>query len=331
MRFLEGRSQLGVRDIGETPPGRHTRSPERLGLPEVADSGNQPLVEHRVADLASLVVSAQAPEHRLEVGRLGEDVRAESLRDAAVELEDGTVEHRTDVLLAPQHEPRLPEDRRVPAEDTPTSLHAQVAANHEAAFEVEQQVLPDCLDALQSATVEPRRELLYGCAWMRRLDLELLPDQYLQSTCGAVKGVPFGHAAKRMSHRLRAAAAGAVAAVVWGLQEPLDQRVFGCDYSDVEFLGRGSRPMGLAVHAVNGALFGVAFDAIRRRVDLDQRRLALGLALAEHAALWPFIVFVDRGLVTSPRAFAQATYRHALFGVLLGRLSGPAGTPESSA
>ena len=124
-----------------------------------------------------------------------------------------------------------------------------------------------------------------------------------------------------MPPRVRAAAAGSVAAVVWGLQEPLDQRVFGCDYSDVLFLGRGHRSVGFVVHAANGALFGLAFDAVRRRVDVDQRRLALALAIGEHLALWPFISLVDRGLVTSPRAFAQATYRHALFGFLLGRLA----------
>jgi hypothetical protein len=124
-----------------------------------------------------------------------------------------------------------------------------------------------------------------------------------------------------MSPRVRAAAAGSVAAVVWGLQEPLDQRVFGCDYSDVLFLGRGRRSLGFAVHMANGALFGIAFDAARRRVDVDQRRLALTLALGEHLALWPFISLVDRELVTSPRAFAQATYRHALFGFVLGRLA----------
>ena len=124
-----------------------------------------------------------------------------------------------------------------------------------------------------------------------------------------------------MSPRVRAAAAGSVAAVVWGLQEPLDQRVFGCDYSDVLFLGRGHRSVGFVVHAANGALFGVAFDAVRRRVDVDQRGLALALALGEHLALWPFISLVDRSLVTSPRAFAQATYRHALFGFVLGRLA----------
>ena len=124
-----------------------------------------------------------------------------------------------------------------------------------------------------------------------------------------------------MSPRARAAVAGSVAAVVWGVQEPLDQRVFGCDYSDVLFLGRGHRSIGFLVHAANGALFGLAFDAARQRVDVDQRRLALALAIGEHLALWPFISLVDRSLVTSPRAFAQATYRHALFGFVLGRLA----------
>ena len=124
-----------------------------------------------------------------------------------------------------------------------------------------------------------------------------------------------------MPPRARAAAAGAVAALVWGLQEPLDRRVFGCDYSDVLFLGRGRRSLGFAVHLANGALFGIAFDTARRRVDVDQRRLAIALALGEHVALWPFITLVDRDLVTSPRAFAQATYRHALFGFVLGRLA----------
>jgi hypothetical protein len=124
-----------------------------------------------------------------------------------------------------------------------------------------------------------------------------------------------------MSPRLRAAAAGAAAAVVWGLQEPLDQRIFGCDYSDVLFLGRGRRSLGFALHAANGAVFGLAFDAARRRVSVDQRRLALGLALAEHLATWPLIGVVERRLVTSRSAFAQATYRHALFGILLGRLA----------
>jgi hypothetical protein len=119
----------------------------------------------------------------------------------------------------------------------------------------------------------------------------------------------------------RAAVAGAAAATVWGLLEPLDQRVFRCNYSDVRLVGFGSRRLGFVVHAVNGAVFGVAFHAVRRRVDVDQRRLAIALALAENTALWPLMALVDRKLVTSPRAFAQSTVRHALFGLLLGRFA----------
>ena len=118
-----------------------------------------------------------------------------------------------------------------------------------------------------------------------------------------------------MSPRLRAAAAGAVAATVWGLQEPLDRRIFRSDYSDVRLVG------GLAVHALNGALFGLAFDVVRRRTQVDQRRLAIGLAVAEHTVLWPLLALIDRDVAKSPRAFAQGVYRHALFGLVLGRLA----------
>jgi hypothetical protein len=57
------------------------------------------------------------------------------------------------------------------------------------------------------------------------------------------------------------------------------------------------------------------------------------MALAEHAALFPLGAVVDRrhpargeaGVVRvfSAPAFVQATLRHALFGVLLGRLARP--------
>jgi hypothetical protein len=124
-----------------------------------------------------------------------------------------------------------------------------------------------------------------------------------------------------VSARARSAAAGAAAATVWALQEPLDQRLFRCDYSDVALVGRGNRPVGLVVHALNGAVFGIVFDAVRRRTPFNQRRLALAMALFESTTLWPLMRFVDRDLLTSPRAFAQSTLRHAVFGAVLGRLA----------
>jgi hypothetical protein len=138
--------------------------------------------------------------------------------------------------------------------------------------------------------------------------------------------------------RMHPALAGAVAATAWGLLEPLDRRVFRCDYSDILLLGklltpgRFARPVGFAIHALNGAAFGLVFAQARSRLPVGQRRLALGMAMAEHVGLYPLSYFVDRfhpargeegipPLLTNGRAFAQATARHALFGALLGRLS----------
>jgi hypothetical protein len=137
-----------------------------------------------------------------------------------------------------------------------------------------------------------------------------------------------------MRRRARAAAAGAAAAVVWGLLEPIDQRLFRCDYSDIALLGKAVsrrhwRAAGFALHAVNGVAFGLVYDAARERLAADPRRLALGLALAEHAGLYPLSYVVDRfhpargeagipPLLTNARAFGQATVRHALFGLVLG-------------
>jgi hypothetical protein len=128
-----------------------------------------------------------------------------------------------------------------------------------------------------------------------------------------------------------------VAALVWGALEPLDRKLFRHDYSDVAVLGKaftqgpGWRPLGFALHALNGAIFGAVYYEVARRVSRDRRRLALELALLEHLALFSTGRFVDlyhpaRGqpgvepLFSRP-AFAQATLRHAIFGKVLGALS----------
>jgi hypothetical protein len=131
---------------------------------------------------------------------------------------------------------------------------------------------------------------------------------------------------------MNSAKAGATAALVWAAVEPLDRRVLRHDYSDVALLGKTvtrSRAwplVGVALHAANGALFGAAYERARRR-GISARTMAL----AEHTVLFPLGAIVDRrhpargtkGLAPlwSKRAFAQATFRHLLFGTLLGHLA----------
>jgi hypothetical protein len=140
------------------------------------------------------------------------------------------------------------------------------------------------------------------------------------------------------SSRTRAAAAGAAAATAWGLLEPLDQRLLRYGYSDIALLGkavtrgRGWRPIGFVAHALNGAVFGLAYERLSRAVPAGPTRLAVGMAIGEHLVLYPLNALVDRWhpargepgvppLLSSPRAFAQATWRHLVFGVLLARLT----------
>jgi hypothetical protein len=144
--------------------------------------------------------------------------------------------------------------------------------------------------------------------------------------------------ARASDGRARSAAAGAAAAAVWALQEPLDRRLIGCDYSDVAVLGKALTsgrawwPAGFAMHLANGALFGLAYHEARRRWPVRPRRLGVGLALGEHVALYPLCYFVDRfhpqrgatgvpPLLKNHKAFMQATWRHAVFGLVLARLA----------
>ena len=131
------------------------------------------------------------------------------------------------------------------------------------------------------------------------------------------------------------ALAGGVAAAVWAAQQPLDKRVFECDYDDVEMLGklvttgREWPLVGLAMHVGNGALFGAVYSQARPFTPGPPVLTGLAAALLEHAASWPAVSLVDsrhpaRGDMPSlwgnRRALLQATWRHALVGALLGGL-----------
>jgi hypothetical protein len=307
------------------------------------------LVEEGVADRTVGVLASEPRGHRIEIGRAAEDVGAQPSNRTLVELEHRPVHLYGLELLAAQDEPRTPQDRRPTRPHEPAPAHTEVAPEHDPALEAQQEVLADRLNGLQPQAVQAFGHSGHRGARMRRLGLDALPDERLETAGGAMHGVALGHDASValrcrfaascavVNRRARAAVAGAAAATVWALLEPLDRRVLRCDYSDVAVLGkaftggRGWRPLGLALHTANGAAFGVAFDEVRQRSGLPTKPLALGMALGEHVALYPLGWFVDRyhpargeegvpPLLTNPRAFLQATWRHALFGVVLGRL-----------
>jgi hypothetical protein len=141
----------------------------------------------------------------------------------------------------------------------------------------------------------------------------------------------------------RGALAGAIAAGVWAAQQPLDMKVFGVRYDDTELLGKAVtrspawRPLGTAMHLANGAAFGAVYSAAAPRMPLPSWARGPAAALAENVALWPLAALIPRAhpasgdlpaIATSPRAFAQATWRHLLFGVVLGELERRFNAPE---
>jgi len=134
---------------------------------------------------------------------------------------------------------------------------------------------------------------------------------------------------------VRGAVAGAVAAVVMTLEQPVDKRLFDSEYDDVEILGklvtRGDhwRPIGFVLHVQNGAIFGAAYAQLKPSLPGPAVLRGLLVGLVEHVAAWPMTVVFDRyhpareelpKLAASRRAFGQATIRHALFGIVLGLL-----------
>ena len=128
--------------------------------------------------------------------------------------------------------------------------------------------------------------------------------------------------------------AGAAGAALWAAQQPLDQRIARHGYDDLAILGKAVtrgrhwRSVGLAAHVVNGALFGLAYSEVLRRTPrMPAHASAQAMAQAENFGLFPLTSLVDRHhpardelpqLWFAPRALAQATWRHAILGLVIG-------------
>ena len=132
----------------------------------------------------------------------------------------------------------------------------------------------------------------------------------------------------------RGAAAGVGAAAAWLLAEPAIRRWSRLSYGEARLLGRlvtangPWRPLGVATHLANGAVFGAAFSLVGRRGVRD----GVVAAQVENLALWPFMALVDRhhpdrrsgawpSLVTDRRIIGHELIGHLIFGLVLGLLT----------
>jgi hypothetical protein len=136
-----------------------------------------------------------------------------------------------------------------------------------------------------------------------------------------------------MRRSVRAALAGMTAAAAWVAVEPALRRAFDGPHQELRLVGRmlaperAWKPVGLAVHLMNGAMFGVAFDRLGGRGV----RQAMLVAQLENTVLWPTMLIVDRlhpdvrdgtwpPLAGDRRVIAQEVAGHAVFGAVLGGL-----------
>ncbi len=151
----------------------------------------------------------------------------------------------------------------------------------------------------------------------------------------ALRAPPRGYAeAMHLRRSLNGALAGAAAATVWAAQQPLDKRVFTYPYDDVELLGklltrgRAWPAAGVALHAVNGAVFGAAYAQVKPFLPGPSLVGGVLAGQVENLATWPLGRLVDRyhpaakeiAPLRGTRALAQAAWRHLVFGLVLAEL-----------
>ena len=128
---------------------------------------------------------------------------------------------------------------------------------------------------------------------------------------------------------------------------PLDQRVFGVPYPDEELLGKAVDPRpgvacrsAIAMHVSTARCSAPSTRTSRPRCRVPAWARGPAAGLAEHLATWPLTLLIDERhpardempqLADTARAFAQATWRHLLFGVILGELERRLNPPEDAA
>lgn len=139
----------------------------------------------------------------------------------------------------------------------------------------------------------------------------------------------------------RAALAGLAGALAYLAEQYIDLKVLRFPGDDLKLLGLLAtrrdpawRVAGLALHAANGAMLGLAYGAfVRNRLPGSPLLRGLLLGQLENAALWPLIpLLIDRyhpavragrlPRLNRPAYAAQAILRHLAYGAVLGGVYG---------
>jgi hypothetical protein len=139
-----------------------------------------------------------------------------------------------------------------------------------------------------------------------------------------------------VSRLARAAAAGVAGALAYLAEQEVDRRIANPRSDDLILLGglvtaapAAWRPLGLGMHLLAGASFGLAFALVGAKL-LPGPYWLRGLLMAqiENAVLWPLVPRIEAvhpavragalAPLNTPVYFAQAVARHVALGAVLG-------------
>lgn len=154
-----------------------------------------------------------------------------------------------------------------------------------------------------------------------------------------------------MSRTVRALLAGVAGAIAYLAAQEADRRLVNPRSNDLLLHGgmvtgneRAWRPLGLFMHLLAGASFGLLFDRVAApRLPGPYWLRGILFAQLENTALWPLVLLIDRNHqavksgqlapLNQPVYFVQGVWRHVALGAVIGALLQPevAASPPTDA
>ena len=141
-----------------------------------------------------------------------------------------------------------------------------------------------------------------------------------------------------MNRTCRSLLAGVAGAVAYLAAQEVDRRLVNPRSNDLVLLGgmvtgdeTAWRPLGLVLHLLAGASFGLLFDRVAaHRLPGPYWLRGILFAQIENTTLWPLVLLIDRTHVAVQRGqlaplnqpiyFVQGVWRHLALGAVMGAL-----------